>query len=219
MDWRLQGAGLTIAIIFASLPSFFAPAYNGNQTAFASSWNTVVSAMQYLVIASLVLATFGIVWRGPVGRASAWIQMFISVGIGSWMLLVAIGLAFTQAGFDGDCCRQLIPIVAPAQNLVAIGLLIPTLSFASSLAWLFWDGRHRLEASTELSAPEIRRIRFAETIESIVSSVVAPIMLVFGVTLILVTSSAILWVVGIGIIAFSIIVFVLQLSRQIKGLK
>ena len=219
MDWRLQVAGLTIAIIFASLPSFFAPAYNGNQTAFASSWNTVVSAMQYLVIASLVLATFGIVWRGPIGRASTWIQMFISVGIGSWMLLVAIGLAFTQAGFDGDCCRQLIPIVAPAQNLVAIGLLIPTLSFASSLAWLFWDGRHRFEASAELSAPEIRRMRFAETIESIVSSVVAPIMLVFGVTLILVTSSAILWVVGISIIAFSIIVFVLQVSRQVKGLK
>jgi len=219
MDWRLQVAGLTIAIIFASLPSFFAPAYNGNQTAFASSWNTVVSAMQYLVIASLVLATFGIVWRGPIGRASTWIQMFISVGIGSWMLLVAIGLAFTQAGFDGDCCRQLIPIVAPAQNLVAIGLLIPTLSFASSLAWLFRDGRHRLEASTELSAPEIRRMRFAGTIESIVSSVVAPIMLVFGVTLILVASSAILWVVGISIIAFSIIVFVLQVSRQVKGLK
>jgi hypothetical protein len=145
--------------------------------------------------------------------------MFISVGIGSWMLLVTIGLAFTRAGFDGDCCRQLIPIVAPAQNLVAIGLLIPTLSFASSLAWLFWDGRHRLEASTELSAPQIRRMRFAETIESIASSVVAPIMLVFGVTLILVASSAILWVVGIGVIAFSFIVFVLQVSRQIQGLK
>jgi hypothetical protein len=137
MDWRLQGAGLTIAIIFASLPSFFAPTYTGNQTAFASSWNTVVSAMQYLVIASLALATFGIVWPGPIGRASAWIQMFISVGIGSWLLLVAVGLAFTQAGFDDDCCRQLIPVVAPVQNLVAIGLLIPTLSFASSLAWLF----------------------------------------------------------------------------------
>jgi len=219
MDWRLQGAGLIIAIVFAGLPSFFAPAYNGNQTTFASSWNTLVSAMQYLVIASLVLATFGIVWRGPIGRASAWVQMFTSVGIGSWMLLAAIGLAFTRAGFDGDCCRQLIPIVAPAQNLVAIGLLIPSLSFASSLAWLLWDGRHRLEASTELSAPEIRRMRFAETIESIVSSVVAPIMLVFGVTLILVASSAILWVVGIGVIAFSIIVFVLQVSRQIKGLK
>jgi hypothetical protein len=62
-------------------------------------------------------------------------------------------------------------------------------------------------------------MRFAETIESIVSSVVAPVMLVFGVTLILVASSATLQIVGIGVIVFSIIVFVLQISRQIKGLK
>jgi hypothetical protein len=135
------------------------------------------------------------------------------------MLLVAIGLAFTQASFDGDCCRQLIPIIAPAQNLLAIGLLIPTLSFASSLAWLFWDDRHRPEASSELSVLEIRRTQFAETIESIVSSVVAPVMLVFGVALILVASSATLQIVGIGVIVFSIIVFVLQVSRQTKGLK
>jgi hypothetical protein len=44
-------------------------------------------------------------------------------------------------------------------------------------------------------------------------------MLVFGVTLILVASSATLQIVGIGVIVFSIIVFVLQVSRQIKGLK
>jgi hypothetical protein len=62
-------------------------------------------------------------------------------------------------------------------------------------------------------------MQFAETIESIVSSVVAPVMLVFGVTLILVASSATLQIVGIGVIVFSIIVFVLQVSRQIKGLK
>src|SRR6059058_3705715 len=218
LDWRLQAAGLATGIIFAELPHF-GPYYTGNQTAFVSSWNAILSAMQYLLIASLVLIVLGIVWSGPIGRPSAWIQMFISFGLGSWMMIGLMFLGMSQSWMSEDCCRQLIPTVAPLDYLLPIGLMIPTLSFASSLAWLFWDGRHRLEASAELSAPEIRRMRFAQTIESIVSSVVAPIMLVFGVTLILVTSSAILWVVGIGIIAFSIIVFVLQLSRQIKGLK
>jgi len=87
MDWRLQGAGLTAGIIFAELPNFFSPNYTGNQASFVSSWNTILSAMQYLVIVSLALVVLGVVRRGPVGRPSAWIQMFISFGLGSWMLV------------------------------------------------------------------------------------------------------------------------------------
>src|SRR2546430_9875333 len=146
LDWRLQAAGLAAGIIFAELPDF-GPNYTGNQTAFASSWNIVVSATQYLLIASLILVVLGIASRGPIGRPSAWIQMFISFGLGSRMLWVLMGLSFRQAALDEGCCRQLIPAVAPEGLLLLIGLLIPTLSFASSLAWLFWDGRRRLEGS------------------------------------------------------------------------
>jgi len=67
LDWRLQAAGLAASIIFAELPDF-GPNYTGNQTAFASSWNIVVSATQYLLIASLILVVLGIASRGPIGR-------------------------------------------------------------------------------------------------------------------------------------------------------
>ncbi len=189
LDWRLQAAGLATGIIFAELPHF-GPYYTGNQTAFVSSWNTILSTMQYLLIASLVLIVLGIVWQ-------------------SWMY--------------EDCCRQLIPAVAPLDYLLPIGLLIPTLSFASSLAWLFWDGRHRLEASIELSAHEIRRRQFEETTESAVASVVASIMLLFGLVIIFAAPSGLLLIVPAGVfviamIALSILVFVLEVSKQRKTL-
>src|SRR6266581_2696700 len=207
LDWRLQAAGLATGIIFAELPHF-GPYYTGNQTAFVSSWNTILSTMQYLLIASLVLIVLGIVWSGPIGRPSAWIQMFIGMSQ-SWMY--------------EDCCRQLIPAVAPLDYLLPIGLLIPTLSFASSLAWLFWDGRHRLEASIELSAHEIRRRQFEETTESAVASVVASIMLLFGLVIIFAAPSGLLLIVPAGVfviamIALSILVFVLEVSKQRKTL-
>ncbi len=222
MDWRLQAAGLATGITFAELPHF-GPYYTGNQTAFVSSWNTILSTMQYLLIASLVLIVLGIVWSGPIGRPSAWIQMFISFGVGSWMMVGLMFLGMSQSWMYEDCCRQLIPAVAPLDYLLPIGLLIPTLSFASSLAWLFWDGRHRLEASIELSAHEIRRRQFEETTESAVASVVASIMLLFGLVIIFAAPSGLLLIVPAGVfviamIALSILVFVLEVSKQRKTL-
>ena len=222
LDWRLQAAGLATGIIFAELPHF-GPYYTGNQTAFVSSWNTILSTMQYLLIASLVLIVLGIVWSGPIGRPSAWIQMFISFGVGSWMMVGLMFLGMSQSWMYEDCCRQLIPAVAPLDYLLPIGLLIPTLSFASSLAWLFWDDRHRLEASIELSAHEIRRRQFEETTESAVASVVASIMLLFGLVIIFAAPSGLLLIVPAGVfviamIALSILVFVLEVSKQRKTL-
>ena len=220
LDWRLQAAGLATGIIFAELPHF-GPYYTGNQTAFVSSWNAILSAMQYLLIASVVLIVLGIVWSGPIGRPSAWIQMFISFGLGSWMMIGLMFLGMSQSWMSEDCCRQLIPTVAPLDYLLPIGLMIPTLSFASSLAWLFWDSRRRLEGSIELSAHEIRRRQFEETTESAVASAVASIMLLFGLVIIFAAPSGVLLIVPAGVfvlamIALSILVFVLEVSGQRK---
>src|SRR6266516_4676169 len=211
LDWRLQAAGLATGITFAELPHF-GPYYTGNQTAFVSSWNTILSTMQYLLIASLVLIVLGIVWSGPIGRPSAWIQMFISFGLGCWMILT-----YVSGGFIAIDFRAMTPIVVPAETLLTIGLLVPALSFASSLTWLFWDGRNRLDDSVGISPSEIRRRQFAETSESIVASIVTPLMAVFGVAIIFVSPSPIFLIVGTGIISICILVFVLEFSRHTKG--
>jgi len=210
LDWRLQGAGLTLAIVLTGLPEFFGPDYNGSLAAFSSSWNALASTMKYLVIASLVLVILGIVWRGQIERASAWIQMFISFGLGCWMLIVSVGVGFISIDF-----RALDPATGPARNVLAIGLLIPVLSFVSSLAWLLWDGRHRLQASGELSEREIRRRLFEETSQSLTSAIVTPLMLMFGGLLIVSTSGA-LQIVAAGVLALSILVAILQVSCQRK---
>jgi hypothetical protein len=214
MDWRLQGAGLTAGIIFAELPNFFSPNYTGNQASFVSSWNTILSVMQYLVIVSLALVVLGIVRRGPVGRPSAWIQMFISFGLGSWMLVGLLFSGISQAWLSEDCCRQLLPAVAPLRGLLTIGLLIPTLSFGSALTWLFWDGRRRPGAGIEILPVEIRRRLFSETSEFMVASVVASIMLVFGLTIIFAASSTLILIAAASMIGLSIMVFVLEVAQQ-----
>ena len=89
------------------------------------------------------------------------------------------------------------------------------------MAWLFWDGRRRLEGSIELSAREIRRRQFEETTESAVASAVASIMLLFGLVIIFAAPSGVLLVVPAGVfvlamIALSILVFVLEVSGQRK---
>ncbi len=170
MDSRLQGAGLAAGIIFAELPNLFGPNYTGNQASFVSSWNTIISAMQYLVIASLVLVILGIIRRGPIGRPSAWIQMFISFGLGSWMFL---GLTFL--------------------------------------------GRDRLGPGIGTSAFEIRRRQFVETSEPVVASVVASVMLVFGLLIIFAAASTLILIAAAGVIALSATVFVLEVARQTNG--
>ena len=212
MDWRLHGAALIAGSMLANLPFFFGPDTSVGPSVFVSSWNLVISVMQYILIASLVLVVLAIFWKGPIGRPSAWVQMFISFGLGCWMLLTYVSVGFITIDF-----RAMTPIVVPAENLLTIGLLVPTLSFASSLTWLFWDGRHRLDASVGISPSEIRRRQFAETSESIVASIVTPLMAVFGVAIIFVSPSPIFLIVGTGIISICILVFVLEFSRHTKG--
>src|SRR2546428_7207858 len=115
MDWRLQGAGLAAGIIFAELPNLFGPNYTGNLATFVSSWNTIISAMQYLVIVSLVLVILGMIWRGPIGRPSAWIQMFISFGLGSWMFLGLTFLGFWPTD-SGSCSVTRTPLGQPPDS-------------------------------------------------------------------------------------------------------
>jgi len=198
--------------MLANLPFFFGPDTSVGPSVFVSSWNLVISVMQYILIASLVLVVLAIFRKGPIGRPSAWVQMFISFGLGCWMLLTYVSVGFITIDF-----RAMTPIVVPAENLLTIGLLVPTLSFASSLTWLFWDGRHRLDASVGISPSEIRRRQFAETSESIVASIVTPLMAVFGVAIIFVSPSPIFLIVGTGIISICILVFVLEFSRHTKG--
>ena len=212
MDWRLHGAALIAGSMLANLPFFFGPDTSVGPSVFVSSWNLVISVMQYILIASLVLVVLAIFWKGPIGRPSAWVHMFISFGLGCWMLLTYVSVGFITIDF-----RAMTPIVVPAENLLTIGLLVPTLSFASSLTWLFWDGRHRLDASVGISPSEIRRRQFAETSESIVASIVTPLMAVFGVAIIFVSPSPIFLIVGTGIISICILVFVLEFSRHTKG--
>jgi len=198
--------------MLANLPFFFGPDTSVGPSVFVSSWNLVISVMQYILIASLVLVVLAIFRKGPIGRPSAWVQMFISFGLGCWMLLTYVSVGFITIDF-----RAMTPIVVPAENLLTIGLLVPTLSFASSLTWLLWDGRHRLDASVGISPSEIRRRQFAETSESIVASIVTPLMAVFGVAIIFVSPSPIFLIVGTGIISICILVFVLEFSRHTKG--
>jgi len=208
----LHGAALIAGSMLANLPFFFGPDTSVGPSVFVSSWNLVISVMQYILIASLVLVVLAIFRKGPIGRPSAWVQMFISFGLGCWMLLTYVSVGFITIDF-----RAMTPIVVPAENLLTIGLLVPTLSFASSLTWLFWDGRHRLDASVGISPSEIRRRQFAETSESIVASIVTPLMAVFGVAIIFVSPSPIFLIVGTGIISICILVFVLEFSRHTKG--
>ena len=208
----MHGAALIAGSMLANLPFFFGPDTSVGPSVFVSSWNLVISVMQYILIASLVLVVLAIFRKGPIGRPSAWVQMFISFGLGCWMLLTYVSVGFITIDF-----RAMTPIVVPAENLLTIGLLVPTLSFASSLTWLFWDGRHRLDASVGISPSEIRRRQFAETSESIVASIVTPLMAVFGVAIIFVSPSPIFLIVGTGIISICILVFVLEFSRHTKG--
>jgi hypothetical protein len=143
LDWRLQGAGLIVGVVLAGIPFAFGPDLSVGQSAFVTSWNAVVSSMQYILTSGLVLAILGILWRGPIGQRSGKMQVYCSFVLGIWMLWNIYNVGWTRVMLDQDCCQSLIPTVAPAQNLLTIGLLIPTVTLASSLFWLVWDHRHR----------------------------------------------------------------------------
>jgi hypothetical protein len=151
MDWRFQASGLAAGAVLASIPSFFGPAPpsslnpGASLSSFVSGWTNVASMMQYPLIAGLVLLVIGTVSKGSIIRVSAWIQVFSSFALGAWMLLSLVGVGWTTIDYPVGASATV-----SAQNLLAIGLLIPTISFASSLAWLFWDGRHNPKPGTVL---------------------------------------------------------------------
>lgn len=114
-----------------------------NHSTFSSLWAGVASEMRYPLVASLLLVITGIVWKGSIGRGSAWGLVAASFALGSWMIISGVAVSFTTIDYPGGG-----PATVPAQNLLLIGLVVPTLSFVSSLAWLFWDGRHNLRSAT-----------------------------------------------------------------------
>ncbi len=143
MDWRILGAGLIAGLVLTIIPVFLGPSpYPGggpamNHNTFSSLWTSVASDMRYPLVASLLLVITGIVWRGSMTRGSARGLVAASFALGCWMILSLADVSFTTIDYPGGGSATV-----PAQNLLVIGLAVPTLSFVSSLAWLFWDGRH-----------------------------------------------------------------------------
>jgi hypothetical protein len=143
MDWRILGAGLIGGLVLTIIPVFFGPSPDPgggpvlSHSTFSMLWAGVASDMQYPLVASLLLVITGIVWKGSMRRGSAWGLVAASFALGCWMLLSAAGISFTTIDYPGG-----EPATVPAQNLLLIGLAIPTLGFVSSLAWLFREGRH-----------------------------------------------------------------------------
>lgn len=125
------------------------------------------------------------------------------------MLWALIGIGLVSIDF-----AALAPSTAPAQNVLEIGLLIPTLSFASSLVWLFRDGSRRAGIGVDLSSVEILRKHFDETSRSLVSAIVTPIMLIFGILLLFATAIEPIQITAAVLIGLSILVFVLEISLK-----
>lgn len=127
----------------ASMPAFI-PGVTADHAAFVTSVDTIISLMQYILVASLILTILGIVWKGRIGQRSALRLVIASFALGVWMLLSIGYVQFqTMVQLDEDCCRDLIPAVAPAQNLLWVGLLIPTVTFTSYLVWIVRDNNHK----------------------------------------------------------------------------
>lgn len=153
MEWRLQSVGLVSGAILAGIPLIFGPQpYSGlggtalSPNAFASSWNNVASVMQYPLIASLAFVILGIVWKGSQRSRTARFQVFASFFLGGGMLFSLAGVALTTIDYPLGGSATV-----PAQNLLAFGLLAPTLDFLASMIWLILDGRRNPKLSRRLS--------------------------------------------------------------------
>jgi hypothetical protein len=137
MDWRLQMTSLAIGGVLEFIPFL---AYFGPAT--VSSWNFVASVMRYLLIAGLVIAVLGLLWQGPIGYESSVAQIGLSIGVGALMFLVSMALVVYWFAWSLGCPDPMVTrcFVAsaeyPAAALLPFGLLIPGLSFISSVVWL-----------------------------------------------------------------------------------
>ena len=151
MNWKLQDVGLIAGAILAGIPLIFGPQpYSGpggtavSPNAFASSWSNLASVMQYPLLASLAFVILGIVWKGSNRRRSAWLQLFFSFCLGCGMLFSLASVGFTTIDYPGGGSATV-----SAQNLLALGLIAPTLSFVSSLTWLLLGGRRSLKTGIQ----------------------------------------------------------------------
>ena len=151
MNWKLQGVGLFAGAILAGIPLIFGlQPYSGpggtavSRSVFASSWNNLASIMSYPLYASVAFVILGVVWKGSQRRRSAWIQLFFSFCLGCGMLFSLASVAFTTIDYPGGGSATV-----SAQNLLALGLIPPTLSFVSSLTWLLLGGRRSLKTGIQ----------------------------------------------------------------------
>jgi hypothetical protein len=143
LDWRLQAAALASGFVMASMPAFI-PSVTADHAAFVTSVNTIISLTQYILVAGLILTILGIVWKGRIGQRSALWLVITSIVLGVWMVLSIFYVQlWTNGILDDDCCRDLIPALAPAQNLLWIGLLIPVVTFWSFLVWVVRDNNRK----------------------------------------------------------------------------
>ena len=139
MEWRLQTAGLITGIALAITPSF--ASFAGGQ-ATISAWNMTASVMQYLLIAGIALVILSMPWPSSTGLRSALTQVFLSIGVGTLMIIgwVALGLYQLTYGIScpepGNARCLLAAAEEPTIGLLAIGLLIPTLSIINVAFWL-----------------------------------------------------------------------------------
>jgi hypothetical protein len=136
-------AALVSGFVMASVPAFI-PGVTGDHAAFVTRVDTIISLMQYILVAGLILTILGVVWKGRIGLWPAVKLAIASIVLGVWMILSIFYVQlWTMVILDDDCCRDLIPALAPAQNPLLVGLLIPTVTFTSSLVWIVWDNYHK----------------------------------------------------------------------------
>ncbi len=82
----MQVAALVSGFVMASMPAFV-PNVTADHAAFVTSVDTIISLMQYILVASLILTILGIVWKGRIGQPSALRLVIASVALGVWMVL------------------------------------------------------------------------------------------------------------------------------------
>jgi hypothetical protein len=157
MDWRLQMTSLAMGGFLVFTP-FLAVYHSVWDPATVSSWNFVASVMQYLLIGGIVIAVLGLLWQGRIGRESVLVQFGLSIGVGAVMFLVSLALAVYWFTWSESCPDPTLTrcFVAsaeyPAATSLPLGLLIPALSFVSSIVWII---RHRAAFSVETASTSI----------------------------------------------------------------
>ena len=141
MDWRLQAPGLVAGVVLAGVPLWLYPDFNLGTSEVVASWDSIVSDMQYVLIIGIILAILGILLKGHLGEKSAKILVCASILVGIWLGFSIVVVSITISYVLPRCCPLLIPLVASVLNLLEIGLLIPTITFAGSLFWILWGSR------------------------------------------------------------------------------